>query len=316
MEENRSKEERNIEEQIWNREENGKISGRAWKEKTEWKKEAKQDKEENEEMRNREWKEKEEKGKEEENKNKEENGTKEEKQEVEEQTREEKEKHREERIEQTGQVTLNENRRPGAIHLLSIIGEIEGHDNLSGNAKTTKYEHILPSLAAIEDSEEIQGVLVLLNTMGGDVEAGLAIAEMLASLSKPVVSLVLGGSHSIGVPIAVSTDYSFIVPTGTMVIHPVRMNGMVIGVPQTFEYFKLIQDRITGFVCNHCKISRKMLEELMMETGILTKDVGTILVGEEAVRYGIIDEVGGIDRALGKLRQMIEERKYGDDKSV
>ena len=277
MEENRSKEERNREEQIWNREE---------------------------------------KGKEEEPRNKEENGTKEEKQEGEEQTREEKEKHREERIEQTGQVTLNENRRPGAIHLLSIIGEIEGHDNLSGNAKTTKYEHILPSLAAIEDSEEIQGVLVLLNTMGGDVEAGLAIAEMLASLSKPVVSLVLGGSHSIGVPIAVSTDYSFIVPTGTMVIHPVRMNGMVIGVPQTFEYFKLIQDRITGFVCNHCKISKKMLEELMMETGILTKDVGTILVGEEAVRYGIIDEVGGIDRALGKLRQMIEERKYGDDKSV
>lgn len=277
MEENRSKEERNNEAQIWSREE---------------------------------------KGKEEETKNKEENGTKEEKQEGGEQTREEKEKHREERIEQTGQVTLNENRRPGAIHLLSIIGEIEGHDNLSGNAKTTKYEHILPSLAAIEDSEEIQGVLVLLNTMGGDVEAGLAIAEMLASLSKPVVSLVLGGSHSIGVPIAVSTDYSFIVPTGTMVIHPVRMNGMVIGVPQTFEYFKLIQDRITGFVCNHCKISKKMLEELMMETGILTKDVGTILVGEEAVKYGIIDEVGGIDRALGKLRQMIEERKYSDDKSV
>ena len=278
MEENRSKEERSREEN-GTKEEKGKIRSGVWKEKGEW-------------------------------------GTKGEKQEGEEQTREEKEKHREERIEQTGQVTLNENRRPGAIHLLSIIGEIEGHDNLSGNAKTTKYEHILPSLAAIEDSEEIQGVLVLLNTMGGDVEAGLAIAEMLASLSKPVVSLVLGGSHSIGVPIAVSTDYSFIVPTGTMVIHPVRMNGMVIGVPQTFEYFKLIQDRITGFVCNHCKISKKMLEELMMETGILTKDVGTILVGEEAVRYGIIDEVGGIDRALGKLRQMIEERKYGDDKSV
>lgn len=224
----------------------------------------------------------------------------------------EKEQRREERIEQTGQVTLNESGRPGNIHLISIIGEIEGHDNLSGNAKTTKYEHILPSLAAIEDSNEIQGVLVLLNTMGGDVEAGLAIAEMLASLSKPTVSLVLGGSHSIGVPIAVSTDYSFIVPTGTMVIHPVRMNGMVIGVPQTFEYFKLIQDRITGFICRHCKIGKEMLEQLMMETGILTKDVGTILVGEEAVKYGIIDETGGIDKAIGKLRAMIADRENGN----
>lgn len=217
-----------------------------------------------------------------------------------------KEQKREERIEQTGQVTLNESSRSGNIHLISIIGEIEGHDNLSGSAKTTKYEHILPSLAAIEDSDEIQGVLVLLNTMGGDVEAGLAIAEMIASLSKPTVSLVLGGSHSIGVPIAVSTDYSFIVPTGTMVIHPVRMNGMVIGVPQTFEYFKLIQDRITGFVCDHCNISKQMLEQLMTETGILTKDVGTILVGEEAVNYGIIDEVGGIDKAIARLRDMID----------
>ncbi len=216
-----------------------------------------------------------------------------------------KEKNREERIEKTGQVTLNESGRSGNIHLISIIGEIEGHDNLSGSAKTTKYEHILPSLAAIEDSDEIQGVLVLLNTMGGDVEAGLAIAEMIASLSKPTVSLVLGGSHSIGVPIAVSTDYSYIVPTGTMVIHPVRMSGMVIGVPQTFDYFKLIQDRITGFVCNHCNISKQMLEELMTETGILTKDVGTILVGEEAVKYGIIDEVGGIDKAMEKIRGMI-----------
>ena len=163
----------------------------------------------------------------------------------------------------------------------------------------------MPKLAAIEDSSEIDGVLVLLNTMGGDVEAGLAIAEMLASLSKPTVSLVLGGSHSIGVPIAVSTNYSYIVPTGTMVIHPVRTNGMVIGVPQTFDYFKLIQDRITGFVCEHCKISKPRFEELMMETGILTKDVGTILVGEEVVRNGIIDEVGGIQEAIKKLHEMI-----------
>lgn len=218
----------------------------------------------------------------------------------------EREKHADERIEQTGQLTLNENERQHSIHLLSIIGEIEGHDNLSGNSKTTKYEHILPQLAAIEDSREIQGVLVLLNTMGGDVEAGLAIAEMLSSLSKPSISLVLGGSHSIGVPIAVSTDYSYIVPTGTMVIHPVRMNGMVIGVPQTFEYFKLIQDRITGFVCSHCKVSRSRFEELMMETGVLTKDVGTILVGEEAVNNGIIDEVGGVDKAIRRLHEMID----------
>lgn len=217
----------------------------------------------------------------------------------------EKEEHRDERIEKTGQVTLNENAQMENIHLISIIGEVEGHDILNSNSKTTKYEHILPSLAAIEDSREVQGVLVLLNTMGGDVEAGLAIAEMIASLSKPTVSLVLGGSHSIGVPIAVSTDYSFIVPTGTMVIHPVRMSGMVIGVPQTFDYFKLIQDRITGFVCSHCRTDRKTFEQLMTETGILTKDVGTILVGEEAVKRGIIDEVGGIDRAIKKLHELI-----------
>ena len=217
----------------------------------------------------------------------------------------EEEEHRDQRIEKIGQLTLDQNEEHKNIHLLSIIGEIEGHDNLSGNSKTTKYEHILPQLAAIEDSREIDGVLVILNTMGGDVEAGLAIAEMLASLSKPTVSLVLGGSHSIGVPIAVSTRYSFIVPTGTMVIHPVRMNGTVIGVPQTFEYFKLIQDRITSFVCNHCRANKQVYEELMTETGILTKDVGTILVGEDAVKYGIIDEVGGIDKAIAKLHELI-----------
>ena len=224
-----------------------------------------------------------------------------------EQQREEKreeEQHRDERIEKTGQVTLDGNKQE-SIHLISIIGEVEGHENLNNNSKTTKYEHILPSLAAIEDSSEIQGVLVLINTMGGDVEAGLAIAEMIASLSKPTVSLVLGGSHSIGVPIAVSTDYSFIVPTGTMVIHPVRLNGMVIGVPQTFDYFKLIQDRITGFVCVHCDVERETFEQLMTETGILTKDVGTILVGEEAVKRGIINEVGGIDKAVQKLHSLI-----------
>lgn len=223
------------------------------------------------------------------------------------------EKQRDERVEKTGQMTLDENREHHKIHLLTIIGEVEGHDNLNSNAKTTKYEHILPQLAAIEDSSEVNGVLILLNTMGGDVEAGLAIAEMIASLSKPTVSLVLGGSHSIGVPIAVSTDYSYIVPTGTMVIHPVRLSGMVIGVQQTFDYFKQIQNRITGFVCSHCKISKPRLEELMMETGMLTKDVGTVLVGREAVEEGIICEVGGIRDAIGKLHDMVG-RKNGDTK--
>ncbi|MEG1848108.1 MAG: ATP-dependent Clp protease proteolytic subunit [Lachnospiraceae bacterium] len=216
------------------------------------------------------------------------------------------EKHKDERIEETGQATLDKNRANHAIHLLTIIGEIEGHDNLNGSSKVTKYEHILPQLASIEDSKEIDGVLVLLNTVGGDVEAGLAIAEMIASLSKPTVSLVLGGSHSIGVPIAVSTCESFIVPTGTMVIHPVRMNGTVIGAPQTFEYFKQMQDRIQGFVCQHCQISMNRFNELMMETGVLSKDVGTILVGKEAVEEGIITHVGGIKEAMQCLHQLIE----------
>lgn len=222
------------------------------------------------------------------------------------------EQEKDERIEQFGQLLLDENKQKEHLHLITIIGEIEGHDVLGNNSKTTKYEHILPGLAAIEDSEEIEGVLVLLNTMGGDVEAGLAIAEMLASLSKPTVSLVLGGSHSIGVPIAVSCRYSFIVPTGTMVIHPVRMNGMVLGVRQTFDYFKQIQNRITGFVSSHCAVTEERLEELMMETTVLTKDMGTILVGKQCVEEGIIDEVGGIREAIAKLHELIaEQRKTG-----
>ena len=207
---------------------------------------------------------------------------------------------------QDGQLILKENSKKKNIYLLTIIGEIEGHDALNNNTKATKYEHILPALAAIEDSAEVDGLLVLLNTMGGDVEAGLAIAEMIASISKPSVSLVLGGSHSIGVPIAVSTDYSFIVSTGTMVIHPVRMNGMIIGVSQSFEYFKQIQDRITGFVCEHSKITEEVFENLMMETRMLTKDVGTILVGKETVVHGIIDEVGGIQDAIRKLHELMD----------
>lgn len=194
--------------------------------------------------------------------------------------------HRDERIEQTGQLTLTDNKEETSIHLLTIIGEIEGHDNLGSSSKTTKYEHILPQLAAIEDSKNISGLLVLLNTMGGDVEAGLAIAEMIASLSKPTVSLVLGGSHSIGVPIAVSTDYSYIVPSGTMVIHPVRMNGTVIGAQQTYDYFRQIQDRITGFVCSHCSVSKQRMEEMMIRQGMLSRDLRTILVGEQAVYEG------------------------------
>ena len=211
----------------------------------------------------------------------------------------------EQKIEDFGQFTLDKNERKYKIHLLSVIGEIEGHDNLSNQSKTTKYEHVLPMLASIEDSKEVDGVLVLLNTVGGDVEAGLAIAEMLASLSKPTVSLVLGGSHSIGIPIATSTDYSFIVPTGTMVIHPVRMSGTVIGAPQTYDYFKQMQDRIIGFIAAHCNSPKDRLERLMLNTGMLTKDLGTILVGKQAVDEGIIDEVGGISEALKKLYEMI-----------
>lgn len=207
---------------------------------------------------------------------------------------------------ESGQLALKNNEDNVKIHLLSIIGEIEGHDVLPSNSKTTKYEHVLPKLAQIEDDKEYKGVLLIINTVGGDVESGLAIAEMIASLSKPTVSLVLGGSHSIGIPLAVSADYSFIVPSGTMVIHPVRMNGQFIGAPQTYEYFKLIQDRIVGFVKSHCKVKEDDFERMMLNKGIMTKDLGTILVGEEAVKEGIIDEIGGIDKAMRKLHELIE----------
>ncbi|MBR1691999.1 MAG: ATP-dependent Clp protease proteolytic subunit [Lachnospiraceae bacterium] len=215
---------------------------------------------------------------------------------------------RDDQIRDDGKTILDKGRQKHRIQLISIIGEVEGHDILSSSTKATKYEHLLPQLARVEDSIDIDGVLIILNTMGGDVEAGLAIAEMIASLSKPTVSLVLGGSHSIGVPIAVSTNYSFVVKTGTMVIHPVRLNGMIIGVSQTFDYFKQIQDRITGFVCEHSKIEEKRLLELMMETKMLTKDVGSVLVGEEIVREGIVDEVGGMNDAIGKLHELISNR--------
>ncbi len=214
-----------------------------------------------------------------------------------------------ERIEEYGQVLLDEGHGLGNIYLLSVIGEIEGHENLNSGSKTTKYEHVLPKLAQIEDSRDIEGVLLLINTQGGDVSCGLALAEMVASLSKPTVSLVIGDSHSIGVPLAVSADDSFIVPTASMLIHPVRMSGMTIGAPQTYHYFQRIQDRITGFIADHSSIPQDKIEELMMNTADLTKDLGTLLVGEDAVRMGLIHQVGGIDRTLRRLHEMIKRRK-------
>ena len=209
-------------------------------------------------------------------------------------------------LEKYGQPEQRRREESSPIQLLTIIGEVEGHECLAANSKTTKYEHVIPMLAAVEENPQIQGLLVLINTVGGDVESGLAIAEMIASISKPSVSLVLGGSHSIGVPLAVSTDYSFIVPTGTMMIHPVRMNGLIIGVAQTFEYFQKIQDRIAGFITDHSRISKARLMQLMLETGELTKDVGSVLVGEKAVSEGLIDELGGIHDAYDKLYKMLD----------
>lgn len=209
-------------------------------------------------------------------------------------------------LEKYGQPEQRRREESSPIQLLTIIGEVEGHECLAANSKTTKYEHVIPMLAAVEENPQIRGLLVLINTVGGDVESGLAIAEMIASISKPSVSLVLGGSHSIGVPLAVSTDYSFIVPTGTMMIHPVRMNGLIIGVAQTFEYFQKIQDRIAGFITDHSRISKERLMQLMLETGELTKDVGSVLVGEQAVSEGLIDELGGIHDAYDKLYKMLD----------
>lgn len=211
-----------------------------------------------------------------------------------------------ENIKEYGQAILSNPKTNHQIHLINIIGEIEGHECLPSTTKTTKYEHVLPQLAVIEDSEKVDGILLILNTVGGDVESGLAIAEMVASINKPSVSLVLGGSHSIGVPLAVSTDYSFIVPSGTMVIHPVRMSGTVIGAKQTYDYFKQMQDRILKFIESHSGANQKRLEELMMNTDMMSKDLGTILVGEEAVKEKLINEVGGIHEAVCKLHELID----------
>ena len=214
-----------------------------------------------------------------------------------------------EKLRENGQIVLENNKEERHILLLSIIGEIEGHEAAPNQNKATKYDHVLPRLAAFEDDDTLEGLLVLLNTQGGDVDAGLAIAEMIASLSKPTVSLVLGGSHSIGVPLAVATDYSFIVETGTLLIHPVRMGGTVIGAPQSYAYFKRVQDRITGFIAEHSGTTQETLEDMMMDNTELTKDLGTILVGKEAVAAGLINEVGGISQALSKLKIMIKSGK-------
>lgn len=197
----------------------------------------------------------------------------------------------------------------GSIYTLTIIGQIEGHQVLPETVKTTKYEHILPLLAMIEESEEIDGLLLLLNTVGGDIEAGLAIAEMVSGMKKPTVSLVLGGGHSIGIPLAVCTKKSFITPTASMTVHPVRMTGLVVGAPQTYRYFQRIQEQITDFVTSNSQITREKFQDYMMATGEMATDVGTILYGKEAVASGLIDELGGLSDALGFLHNMIEKEK-------
>jgi ATP-dependent protease ClpP protease subunit len=208
---------------------------------------------------------------------------------------------------QLGQVTV-----PSAesnIFCLTIIGQVEGHLMLPPQNKTTKYEHIIPQLVAAEQNPNIEGLLLVLNTVGGDVEAGLAIAEMVASLSKPKVTVVLGGGHSIGVPIAVSADYTFITETATMTIHPIRLNGLIIGVPQTFEYLEKMQERVVRFVTRHSNVTEETFKDLMFRTGELTRDIGTNVIGSEAVRHGLIDAVGGIGEAIRELNRRIAERK-------
>lgn len=197
----------------------------------------------------------------------------------------------------------------GTIHVLTIVGQIEGHQVPPPTSKSTKYEHVMPLLATVEESDQIDGLLVLLNTVGGDIEAGLGIAELISSMSKPTVSLVLGGGHSIGVPLAVSAKQSFIAPSAAMTIHPVRLNGLVIGVPQTFYYFERIQERIIQFVTANSRVKRDVFTKLMLQTGELAADVGSVIYGEEAVELGLIDEIGGLSAALERLHGMIDERK-------
>jgi len=215
--------------------------------------------------------------------------------------------HRQQQVVDMGSSTVQTG--DGTIQTLTIVGQIEGHQEAPDGAKTTKYEHVLPLLAAIEESNEVDGLLVLLNTMGGDIEAGLAIAEMIAGMSKPTVSLVLGGGHSIGVPLAVAAKESFIVPSGAMTIHPVRLNGLVIGVSQTFHYFERIQDRICSFVTRNSRIDREKFEQLMLNTGEMASDVGSVIYGEEAVRLGLIDHLGSLSDAIACLREQMRRQK-------
>lgn len=215
------------------------------------------------------------------------------------------EEQRSQNINDFGTIKLPEGKSD--IHVITIIGQVEGHMTVSPQNKTTKYEHIIPQLVAVEQSEDIKGLLVILNTVGGDVEAGLAIAEMIASMSKPTVSLVLGGGHSIGVPIAVSAGRSFITETATMTIHPIRLTGLVLGVQQSFDYLERMQDRIVNFISAHSEISSDKLRSMMMNTGELATDIGTIVVGKDAVQVGLIDEVGGLKESLSFLKERIKE---------
>ncbi|KPN13409.1 translocation-enhancing protein TepA [Bacillus australimaris] len=212
------------------------------------------------------------------------------------------------KIQQLGETAVPQLPQDTNIHCLTIIGQIEGHMQLPPQNKTTKYEHVIPQIVAVEQNPKIEGLLIILNTVGGDVEAGLAIAEMLASLSKPTVSIVLGGGHSIGVPIAVSCDYSYIAETATMTIHPVRLTGLVIGVPQTFEYLDKMQERVINFVTSHSDITEEKFKELMFSKGNLTRDIGTNVVGHEAAEYGLMNEVGGVGQAIKKLNELIGDR--------
>ena len=221
-----------------------------------------------------------------------------------------KEQEREEIKELGAEITRSEK---GNIYTLTIIGQVEGHMIAPETVKTTKYEHILPLLAGIEESDDIDGLLLLLNTVGGDIEAGLAIAEMIAGMKKPTVSLVLGGGHSIGIPLAVCTKKSFITHTASMTVHPVRMTGLVVGAPQTFRYFQRIQEQIADFVTANSKISREDFEHYMMATGEMATDVGTILYGKEAVASGLIDSLGGLSDALAALHKMIDKQSHGKE---
>ncbi len=210
-----------------------------------------------------------------------------------------------ENIKELGTSSIPEDSK--SYYVLPIIGQIEGHNVLPPQSKTTKYEHVIPQLVNIQSNEQVKGVLIVLNTVGGDVEAGLAISEMIKSLSKPTVSLVIGGGHSIGVPLATCADYSFISPSATMIIHPIRMNGLIIGIPQTFEYFRKMQERINEFILRTSKVDKNTLNKLMLQSDELLNDTGTILIGNQAVEYGLIDSVGGISEAIDKLNELIKE---------